>query len=168
MKKILALAALLTFAAATTNAQIIIRGVRNQAELVKGSRAMPTVKYKDGMMVGMQNTEEGMTFLLTKNGKQTPLIDPVDAKYGQAAEADVDGDGKMEVLIAHRLTDGDFTINIYKKPEFEFDYALWSTLNGKHYAEFPQNGTVKLYTKEGSVSVMKFDSEGKLTTVTGK
>jgi len=168
MKKITMLAALLVVTAVNTQAQEVIKGLKNQVSLVKGSRAMPSVKYKDGLMVGLQNTEEGMTFMMTKNGKQTPLIDPVDAKYGQAAEGDIDGDGKNEVLIGHRLSDNDFTIHIYKKPEFEFEYNLWATVNGTGSAEFPQNGTVKLSTKEGNVTVMKIDSEGKLTAVTGK
>lgn len=164
MKKILTLAAMFALVAVSTQAQEIFKGLKNQASLVKGSRALPTVKYKDGFMVGMSNTDDGMAFTMTKNGKNSELFDgPVDAKYGQAAEADVDGDGKNELLAGYRKTENDFTINIYKKPEFEFEYKLWATVNGTGQAEFPQDGTVKLYTKEGSVNVMKFDSEGKLT-----
>lgn len=168
MKKIFVLALVLATAVASTQAQDIIRGVRNQGILVKGSRALPAVKFKEGMMVSLSNTDDGMAFNMTKNGKVTPLFDPVDAKIGQAAEVDVDGDGKMEILAGYRNTDNDFTLNIYKKPEYEFDYKLWATVNGNAYAEFPQNGTVKLHTKEGAVSLMKFDSEGKLTPVPGK
>jgi hypothetical protein len=160
MKKILAFTILFSAILINTQAQDIIKGVRNQAILVKGSRALPMVKFKDGQMVSITNTDEGMSFTMTKNGKITPLFDPVDAKFGQIAEVDVEGDGKMEIVTAYRLTDGDFTLNIFKKPDYEFEYKLWSTINGKAYAEFPQNGTVKLYTKEGNISVMKFDSEG--------
>ena len=168
MKKLAVAVAAFVLLASASQAQTFIRGVKNQAELVKGSRALPSVKYKDGLTISMANTEdEGMTFTTTKNGKQYPLFDPVDATFGQLAETDIEGDGKMEILAGYRTAANSYTINIYKKAEFETEHKLWSTINGQHYAEFPGDGTVKMYTKEGSISVMKFDEEGKLTEAAG-
>lgn len=142
----------------------IIKGIKNQVYLVKGSHAMPTLKCKEGITIMMQNEETGMDFTVVKNGKQFPLFASVSsATYGQLAETDVDGDGKMEIMGGYRSGPDNFIINIFKKPEYELDYKLWATVSGQSYCEFPGNSIAKVYAKNGTVKTVTIDTEGKIS-----
>lgn len=159
-KNIFIILVLLAFTS-SINAQQIITGAKNTAILKKGSVALPQVRYKSGEMIMMKNTEEGMNFDLIKNGKTTAMFDPcVDCVFGQAAEFDINGDGKTEVLLGTRMTPETFEVKIYKKAEFEVDYKLFTTINGQDHCEFAGDNTVKIFATDLKVAHLKFKSDG--------
>ncbi len=161
MKKIL-FAFIISFSAVSfTQAQEIIKGVKNSDFLLKGSRKMTQVKLKDGSALLIQNNEGQMIFKLIKNGKETEMLKPSpDYIYGQVSEFDIDGDGKPEMLIAYRSAPAAFEVHIYKKAEFEVDYKLFTTINGQDHCEFPGDNTVKIYAEDLTMSHLKFKADG--------
>ena len=155
--------AFIIFLSATsfTQAQEIIKGMKNNAVFLKGSRAMPQVRFKDGSMIMMMNGDDGMSFTLIKNGKETPMFDPSkDYTFGQVSEFDIDADGTMEMLIGTRKTPSTFEVRIYKKAQFDTDYKLFTTINGQDHCEFAGDNTVKIYTEDLKISHLKFKSDG--------
>jgi hypothetical protein len=163
MKKLIFLTVLLFLSFNQLQAQEIIKGAKNTAFLLKGSRALPQVKFKEGFTITIKNEEDGsMSFTDTKNGKDFPLFKEVSATYGQVAELDVENDGKNEIVAGYRTSPNEFTVYIYKKAQFETDYKQWSTVRGQGYCEFPGNGTVKVYDKNGNGKVLRFGDDGML------
>ena len=161
MKKISILFFVLISISSITQAQQIIMGVKNFTILKKGSSALPQTKFKTGELVMMKNTDGSMNFDLVKNGKTTPLITAcADCVFGQAAEADINGDGKTEVLIGTRLTPETFEVKIYYKEEFDVEYKLFTTITGQDHCEFPGDNTVKIYTTDLKVAHLKFKADG--------
>lgn len=169
MKKIAAFVFLLTLSASTVSAQEIIKGLKNQGFLLKGSRAMPMVKFKEGISVLLENKEDGMNFTVIKNGKNYPLIEPVaSATYGQVAETDVDGDGSTDILAAYRTGPNQFILYIFKKAPFETEYKMWCTISGKNAIQFDGNSKITLINSDNSTTAYTIDSEGKLSVVESK
>jgi hypothetical protein len=161
MKKILFSFSLILVVISQVNAQEIIKMAKNQVFLVKGSRAMPQIKYKAGITITLENKEDGMNFTVTKNGKNYPLFDPVSiATYGQLAEVDLESDGKTEIVAGYRNSPNDFIVNVYHKPEYELDYKLLCTFTGQGTCEFLPNREVKITAKDGTSKVLVIDSEG--------
>jgi len=161
MKKILFTAVILLFTFSLTQAQEIIKGMKNNDFLLKGSRKIAQIKLKDGSALLIQNKEGSMTFTLLKNGKETDMIEPSpEYAYGQVSEFDIDGDGKPEMLIAERNAPAAFEVHIYKKADFEVEYQPFTTINGQDHCEFPGDNTVKIYSEDLKVSHLKFKSDG--------
>lgn len=167
MKKITLLLLLLSTSALIVNAQDIIKGLPYSISLVAKSSKQPTVRLKDGSGITLRYTAEaGFTVMMGKNGKSFEFTDPMpNAKFVQAAEVDIDKDGKMEVVIASRTSSETIEIKVFKKPEFEIFYKEWSSFTGVTSVEFPGDGTFKLYDKEGNAGTYKFDEEGKIAEV---
>jgi hypothetical protein len=169
MKKLLAILMLFSLTTLTVSAQEIIKGLKNQGFLLKGSRAMPVVKFKEGISVMLENKEDGMNFTVIKNGKNYPLIDPVaSATYGQVAETDVDGDGSTDILAAYRTGPNQFIVYIFKKAQFETDYKMFCSITGKNAIQFDGNSKITLYNLDNSTTLYSLDAEGKLSVIESK
>ncbi len=169
MKKIVIILTLLALAGSNVSAQEIIKGIKNQGFLLKGSRAMPMIKFKEGLSVMLENKEDGMNFTVIKNGKQFPLIEPVaSATYGQVAETDVDGDGSTDIIAAYRLGPSQFNLFIFKKAQFETDYKMWCTISGKNAILFDGNSKITLINPDNTTTSYMIDSEGKLSIIESK
>jgi hypothetical protein len=163
MKKLVFLSSIFLLSLFHLQAQEIIKGQKNTVFLLKGSRAMPEVKFKEGFSILLKNEDDGtMSFTNIKNGKEFPLFKPVNATYGQVAELDVESDGKNEIVAGYRTGPQEFTVFIYKKAQFETDFKLWSTVRGQSYCEFPGNGSVKVYDKTGAFKTLWFGDDGML------
>ncbi|MBX7108566.1 MAG: VCBS repeat-containing protein [Chitinophagales bacterium] len=167
MKKIASVLLILLFAIRVSSGQEIIKGVTNTVSLVKKSAKLPSIKNKDGSTIVLSYKEpDGLKVMMGKNGKNFPLCDPFpNALMVQVAEADIDNDGKLEILVGARTSAESVEIKIYKKPEFETLYKIWSSFTGVQSFEFPGDGTVKLYDMNGKSGLFKISAEGKLTEI---
>lgn len=144
--------------------QEIIKGVTNTVSIVKKSAKIPSIKNKDGSTIVLSYKEpDGIKVMMGKNGKNFAFCEPFPyASMVQVAEADIDADGKPEILVGARTSDETVEIKIYKKPEFETLYALWSAFTGVQSFEFTGDGKVKLYDMNGRFGVYKMAADGKL------
>lgn len=169
MKKIIAFVILSVAITASVSAQEVIKGLKNQVFLLKGSRALPMIKFKEGISVLLENKEDGMNFTVIKNGKQYPLIDPVaSATYGQVAETDVDSDGSTDIIAAYRTAPNQFILYIFKKAQFETEYKMWSTVTGSTSVQFEGNSKLTLTNADNTTTAFTLSTEGKLSPVDSK
>ena len=146
---------------------MIIKGLTNTASLVKKSAKTPSIKNKDGSTIVLSYKEEdGLKVMMGKNGKTFAFCEPfLNATMVQAGEADIDKDGKPEILIGARTSAQSVEIQIYKKAEFETLYKLWATFTGVQSFEFPGDGTVKLYDINDKFGLFKLMDDGTLNAM---
>ena len=149
------------------SAQDIIRGLGTSISLVPKSAKQPNLKLKDGSgIILIYKAESGIHVMMGKNGKLFDFCDPYDnAKMVQVGELDIDKDGKPEVIVASKTSSETIEVKIFKKAEFEIFYKEWSDFTGVASIEFPGNGTVKLYDKEGNAGKYKFGEDGKISEI---
>ncbi|MBK9730601.1 MAG: hypothetical protein IPO83_04805 [Chitinophagaceae bacterium] len=116
MKKILFAFIILCAAFRISFAQDIIKGATNTVSLVKKSAKLPSIKNKDGSTIVLSYKEpDGLKVMMGKNGKNFPVCDPYpNALMVQVAEADIDKDGKLEILVGARTSTESVEIKIYK------------------------------------------------------
>lgn len=147
--------------------QEIIKGTTNTVSLVKKSAKLPSIKNKDGSTIVLSYKEpEGLKVMMGKNGKNFPFCDPFpNALMVQVAEADIDKDGKPEILVGARTSASTVEIKIYKKPEFETLYKLWASFTGVQSFEFPGDGNVRLYDMNGKFGLYKMMEDGTLNAM---
>lgn len=164
MRKLVTVLFFVCFVISVSSGQDIIKGVTNSVSLVKKSAKLPAIKNKDGSTIVLSYKEpDGLKVMMGKNGKNFPFCDPYpNALMVQVAEADIDNDGKPEILVGARTSTESVEIKIYKKPEFETLYKLWSSFTGVQSFEFPGDGNVKLYDMNGKFGLFKINPEGKL------
>ena len=167
MSKYIILFIALLFVTKLSFSQEIIRGLVNTASLVKKSQKLPSIKNKDGSTIVLAYKEEtGLQVNMSKNGKQFAFCDPYfNALMVQVGEFDIDKDGRMEILVGARTTSESVEVQIYKKPEFETLYKLWTTFTGVQSFEFPGDGTVKMYDMSNNFGRYKITDEGKLDSM---
>jgi len=149
------------------SAQDIIKGLNISISLVPKSAKQPNLKLKDGSGITLiYKGESGIHVMMGKNGKLYDLCDPFEnAKMVQVGESDIDKDGRLEVIVASRTSSETIEVKVFKKAEFEIFYKEWSEFTGVASIEFPGNGTVKLYDKEGNAGKYKFGEDGKITEI---
>lgn len=164
MKKILFVILLVTSTISISLAQDIIKGLTISISLVPKSAKQPNLKLKDGSGVFLvYKAESGINVIMGKNGKQFPICDPMEnTKFVQVGEIDLEKDGKPEIVVASKTSAETIEVRIFKKEEFEVYYKEWSSFTGVASVEFPGNGTVKLYDKEGNAGSYTFNAEGQL------
>ena len=165
MKGLLIGVSLLIASVSLSTAQDLIKGLPKTVTLVKKSSLRPSMPLKDGSTIGLVNKPEtGMHVILSKNGKTTDFCDPMqNALSGQIGEVDIEKDGRLDVVVVTKTSPQTIDIKIFKKPEFETLYQLWSSFTGVSSVEFPGNGTVKLYDLEGKAGIYKLSEDGKIT-----
>jgi hypothetical protein len=101
-----------------------------------------------------------------KNGKNFAVCDPFpNALMVQVGEADIDKDGKPEILVGVRTTAQSVELQIYKKAEFEIFYKLWTSFTGVHSFEFTGDGNIRLYDMSGNFGLYKIMDDGKLNAM---
>lgn len=168
MKTISALFLILVSFQIHSQTAVIIQGPVNTISLVKKSSKLPTIKMKDGSTIALRyDVTDGIHAEMYKNGKNFDLVEPFGAAtLVQICEVDIDKDGRTEFVIGARTAADQFTIQIFRKPEFETEWTLWSTLSGQSYCEFSGDNTVKVYTLDGSVSTLRFNEDGTFKVVT--
>ena len=156
-----------TFSFAQTTANIVV-GPTNSISLVQKSMKLPSIKFKDGSTIVLRyEAEVGIHAEMYKNGKNFDVVEPfADAKFVQVCEVDIDKDDKTEIVIASRTTADQFTIQILRKPEFETDWTLWSTITGQSTCDFPGDNTVNVYTIDGTKSSLRFNEDGTFKVIT--
>ena len=167
MKKALFILLSIVSSLSIASAQDIIKGLSISISLVPKSAKQPNLKLKDGSGITLiYKAESGIHVMLGKNGKLSDFCDPYEnAKMVQVGELDIDKDGKPEVIVASKTSSETIEIKIFKKAEFEILYKEWSEFTGVASVEFPGNGTVKLYDKEGNAGIYKFGENGKISEV---
>ncbi|MCS6990309.1 MAG: hypothetical protein NZL95_00405 [Chitinophagales bacterium] len=151
--------------AGTAQDLILGLGPHETASVVKKSSRTPTVRLRDGSLLTVSYRENlGFKVTWTKNAKTFALADSLtNALMVQAAEKDIDGDGKHEVIIAAKITDDNIEVTVFRKPEFETYYQRWSSFTAVAAVEFPGDNTVKIYDLNGKAGTYRFDRHGKLT-----
>lgn len=165
MKKLFYLLLLPAFSFAQVNNIPVFKGVTNQISIVKKSAATPTCKMKDGSEIKLENDENGIKVIMNKNGATWDFLEQnTDALYAQVGEFDFEKDGKMEIFVAYRMSKTLYDVYIFKKPEFETKYTQWTMFAGSNYCEFPGDGTVKSYAADLTVTIIKFNDDGKQIT----
>ena len=147
--------------------QDIIKGLSISVSLVPKSAKQPNLKLKDGSGITLlYKAESGIHVMMGKNGKLFDFCDPFEnAKMVQVGEVDIDKDGKPEIIVASRTSSETMEAKIFKKADFETLYKEWTHFTGVASLEFPGNGTVKLYDKEGNAGIYKFMENGKISEV---
>jgi hypothetical protein len=167
MKKTIFILFCIVWSSSIVSAQDIIKGLGVSVSLVPKSAKQPNLKLKDGSGITLiYKAESGIHVMMGKNGKLFDFCDPYEnIKMVQVGELDIDKDGKPEVIVAGKTSSETIEVKIFKKAEFEIFYKEWSEFTGVASIEFPGNGTVKLYDKEGNAGTYKFSEEGKITEV---
>ncbi|MDW8393802.1 MAG: hypothetical protein RMK52_06115 [Chitinophagales bacterium] len=167
--KLLLFAAAVVCVASSVTAQEIIRGIpaHQTVSVVKKSSRTPTLRLHDGSLLTVSYRETpGFRVVWTKNAKTFVLADSIThALMVQAAETDIDGDGKREIIIIKKITDDNLEATVFRKPEFETYYQLWSTFTGVAAVEFPGDNTVKIYDLNDKAGHYRFDRNGKLVAL---
>lgn len=139
----------------------IIQGVKVTNGLMMPSARMPVLHLQDGSVIQLiYKKDSGITIKMLKNGKITQFDKTWPGLYVQVTEQDIDGDKKPEVLVACRDTANHYKIDIFKKPDFEYFFKLWNTVEGKGLVEFPGDGSVKMI-ENGATEVKKLEGSGK-------
>jgi hypothetical protein len=139
----------------------IIKGAVVTNGLMMPSARMPLVHIQDGSFIQLiYKNDSGITITMMKNGKVTRFDKTWPGQYVQVAEQDIDGDKKPEILVAYRDTANHYKIDIFKKPDFQYLYKLWYTLNGKGLVEFPGDGSVRMIEGD-SIKVKELTGSGK-------
>lgn len=146
---------------------VIIQGTTNTINLVKKSSKLPSIKLKDGSTIVLRyDLTDGIHAEMYKNGKNFDLVEPfAAATFVQISEVDIDKDGKNEIVIGARTSADQFTVQILRKPEFETEWMVWSTVTGQSYCEFPGDNTIKVFTLDGTGSILKFFEDGTFKAV---
>jgi hypothetical protein len=167
MKKIMVVACLFFLISKVSFAQEIIKGVTNSVSLVKKSAKLPSIRNKDGSTIVLAYKEsEGLMVTMAKNGKSFLFCNSFpNASMVQVCETDMDKDGKPEIIVGARTSPESVEAQVYKKAEFETMYKLWSSFTGVQSFEFPGDGTVKLYDKNGNFGVFKILEDGQLNAM---
>ena len=167
MKKTILILLCVTASFSMVSAQDIIKGLSISISLVPKSAKQPNLKLKDGSGITLlYKAESGIHVMMGKNGKLFDFCDPFEnAKLVQVGQLDIDKDGKLEVIVASKTSSETIEVKIFKKAEFEIFYKQWTEFTGVASVEFPGNGTVKLYDKEGNAGTYKFSEEGKISEI---
>lgn len=167
MKKTLFLLFCIVSSFSIVSAQDIIKGLSISISLVPKSAKQPNLKLKDGSGITLlYKAETGIHVVMGKNGKLFDFCEPYkNAKMVQVGELDIDKDGRLEVIVASKTSSETIEAKVFKKAEFEIFYKEWSNFTGVASLEFPGNGTVKLYDKEGNAGIYKFSEDGKISEI---
>ena len=165
MQRLFLIVSVLAFTFHSALSQEIVRSEVDDISIVKKSSKVPQLRMEDGMALLLQydQADESIHVKMVRNGKNLEFCDPFpSATFVQALETDVDGDERLELILAERTAANEFTIHIYKRPEFEFEYQIWASIPGQNYAEFPGNSNLILYDMDGGGTSFKISFDGKL------